>query len=114
MWHGDINVLIIKGKYDAQCDVCYCTSWSGPNKLGRPSKKDGKRKHGVMDHIEKVGMKKKRKKQMCCKICQKFNHITKECYKNNLNQDLPVADVNNNLLGAGIADDARDSQIGKI
>ena len=63
MWHGDINVLIIKGKYDAQCDVCYCTSWSGPNKLGRPSKKDGKRKHRVMDHIEKVGMKKKEKEE---------------------------------------------------
>ena len=82
--------------------------------MGRPSKKDGKRKHGVMDHIEKVGMKKKRKKQMCCKICQKFNHVTKDCYKNNLNHDLPVADVNNNLLGVGGADDARYSQIGKI
>ena len=81
---GDININIIKGKYQADNDIRYCPSWSGPNKSGRPSKSAGKRKPGLMDHIEKAGMKKPRKKRMYCSICQKFNHMTKNCYKNNV------------------------------
>ena len=55
---GDINVNIIKGKYQAQNDVCYCPTWSGPNKSGRPGKAAGIWKPGLMDHIEKARMRK--------------------------------------------------------
>ncbi len=111
----DVNVQIIKGKYDPQTDLCYCPSWSGPNKSGRPNKKDEKRKRGVMDHIEKAGMIKKRKKRMFCQICQKFNHVTKDCYKNSHNLNIPVgAEVDNDLLDVDGDGNTNDGQVGKV
>ena len=111
----------MKGKYDPNNDLRYCPSWSGPNKSGRPSKNDGKRKPGVMDAIEKAG-KKKRKKRMFCDLCQKFNHVTKDCYKNNRNivhQALPNVPIqalqdHHDLMGVDgdIADN--DGQTGQV
>jgi hypothetical protein len=60
-----------------------------------------------MDHIEKAGMKKQRKKRMHCSICQKFNHTTKNGYKNNLNQSLLMAE--NKDEGSVVAD-----QVGEV
>ena len=74
-----------------------------------------------MDAIEKSG-KKKRKKRMFCALCQKFNHVTKDCYKNNpriIQQALPhlpiPADVgNNDLMGADGDTAANDGQTGQV
>jgi hypothetical protein len=115
----DINIPIVKGKYDPHNDVCYCPSWSGANKSRRPSKSDGKRKPGVMDAIKKAG-RKKRKKRMFCDLCQKFNHVTKDCYKNNPTlpalPNLPVQalEENNDLVGADGDMEANDGQIGQV
>ena len=67
-----------------------------------------------MDHIEKAGMKKKRKKRMFCEICQKFNHVTKNCYKNNQNQVQQMVDLGNDPLVADGEVGARDGEIGII
>jgi hypothetical protein len=112
---GDVNVQIIKGNYAPQTDLRYCPSWSGPNESGRPNKKEEKRKSGVMDHIEKARTIKNREKRMFCQICQKFNHVTKDCYKNNRNLNFPLgAVVNNDLLGVDGDDNANDGQVGKV
>ena len=51
---------------------------------------------------------------MFCQICQKFNHVTKDCYKNNRN-NFPVGAVaNNGLLGGDGEDNAIDGQVGKV
>ena len=67
-----------------------------------------------MDHIKKAGMKKKRKKQMFCEICLKFNHVTKDCYKNNPNLPLLVAENNNDILGMDRDAEANNGQIGQV
>ncbi len=111
----------MKGKYDPNNDVCYCPSWLGANKSGRPSKNDGKRKPGVMDAIEKA-VKKKRKKRMFCALCQKFNHVTKDCYKNHPriipqalpNLPIPANEGNTDLIGADGDMAANDGQTGQV
>ncbi len=50
-------------------------------KKGHP-KKDEHHKT-IMDHIEESAKKKcKRINRMHCSICEKFNHNTKDCFKN--------------------------------
>ena len=62
---------------DAEFWIRY--SWGG--KKGRP-KKDERRKT-IMDHIKESAKKKrKRVNRMYCSICEKFNHNTKDCFKN--------------------------------
>ena len=59
----------------------YCPAWSAAAKKGRP-KKDERRKT-IMDHIKESAKKKrKRVNRMYCSICEKFNHNTKDCFKN--------------------------------
>ena len=92
---GDISVKSVKKKYPADDTLKYCPDWAAPRKSGRP-KKDEKRKRGVMDAVAK-----RRRKFLWCDICHKFNHNTRDCYKNEDNwsiseesaQVLPVEDL---------------------
>ena len=69
----------------------YCPAYLAGKKKGRP-KKDI-RHPSVADHIAKSAAKKrKRKKKLYCKICEKFNHNTDECFKNPANQQRPQAE----------------------
>ncbi len=59
---------------------------------------------------------------MFCELYQKFNHITKDCYKNNPNLTLPALpnlpvpalEENNDLMDADGAAEANDGQIGQV
>ena len=76
-------MISIKAKYKADDRLRYCPDWAASRKAGRP-KKNEKRKPGVMDAIAK----KKRRKVLWCDICHKFNHNTRDCYKNQSAEDL--------------------------
>ena len=52
-------------------------------KKGRP--KANAREKGVSDYIKESGKKRKRTVRYFCKICHKYNHNTKDCYKNPVN-----------------------------
>jgi hypothetical protein len=58
----------------------YCPSWTASRKKGRPKEKE--REKGVVDHIAESGKKRKRSKKLFCNICHKFDHNTKDCFKN--------------------------------
>ncbi len=111
---GNITISSIKSKYSPDDMIQYCSDWAAPKKAGRP-KKDSGRKPGVMDAIANAGRKKrkKRKKTMWCNICPKFNHNTRDCFKNPSNLpgneftvlnkfDFGVATGDNNDLGNGV------------
>ena len=104
---GNITISAIKSKYSPDDMICYCPDWSAPKKAGRP-KKDAGRKPGVMDAIENAS--RKRKKKMWCNICHKFNHNTRDCFKNPSNlptdNDSTIAEefdfgVNNDNVSLG-------------
>jgi len=66
-------------------DIRFGPSWLAANKKGRPKK--NKRIKSVMDHIKESAKKKrKRRVRYFCKICQKFNHNTQDCWKYPNNQ----------------------------
>ena len=72
----------------------YCPIWSAAAKKGRPKKDE--RCKTIMDHIEESAKKRrKRINQMYCSICEKFNHNTKDCYKNQV--DWVSGDINYDL-----------------
>jgi hypothetical protein len=52
-------------------------------KKGRP--KANAREKGIADYIQDSGKKRKRTVRMFCTICHKYNHNTKDCYKNPVN-----------------------------
>jgi hypothetical protein len=93
----DTNMHSIKSKYSPDDALRYYPVWSAPGKKGRP-KKDERRK-GVMDHIKESGKKRKQTNRMYCSICQKFNHIAANCYKNPLNQSKIVKKEQTNIMG---------------
>jgi hypothetical protein len=62
----------------------------------------------------------RRRKFLWCDICHKFNHNTRDCYKNDDNwliaddaapQALPVDDLNDDLTATEVA---IDSQVGVV
>jgi hypothetical protein len=63
-----------------------CPDWSVCEKPGHLKKNTNHKT--VMDHIEAASSGKKHKCQqkMFCKICQKWNHTTVQCYKNPVNR----------------------------
>ena len=91
---GSVNLRLIMSKYNPEGDIRYCPDWLAPNKAGRPKK--NQRKIGVADHISNAP--KKRKRQLFCTICQKFNHNDIDCFQNPINvraqDDDPEADMN--------------------
>ena len=107
---GDISIQSVKNKYPPDDTLRYSPDWAAPKKAGRP-KKDAKRKLGVMDEVAR-----KRKKTLWCEICHKFNHNTRDCFKNPSN--LPpieyciLPEVNGEVDLAGGVDD--DLQIGMV
>ncbi len=46
----------------------------------------------VLDHIQSSSSKKqKHQKKMYCKMCEKWNHNTEQCWKNPINHSLESA-----------------------
>ena len=77
----DISMKSVQVMSNPEDDIRFCPSWSVANKKGHPKK--NKRIKSVMDHIEESAKKKrKRRVRYFCKICQKFNHNTQDCWKN--------------------------------
>ncbi len=69
--------------FEADDFMCYCPSWSAPNKAGRPSK--GKRKLSALEISE--GKKKKPKPlTRFCQICRGFSHQTIDCWHQEKNR----------------------------
>ena len=59
-----------------------------------------------MDHIKESAKKKqKRRERYFCKICQKFNHNTQDCWKNPKNQS-------NAIQGSADVGDVGEGEIG--
>jgi hypothetical protein len=80
---SDISIMSVKNKYQGNDLIHYCPQWAVPKKAGHP-KKDAKRSKGVMDIVAQN----KRRKIMWCEICHKFNHNTRDCFKNPANFQL--------------------------
>jgi hypothetical protein len=80
-----ISMKSVQAMSNPEGDICLCPSWSAASKKGRPKKNE--RIKSVMDHIKESAKKKqKRRVRYFCKICQKFNHNTQDCWKNPKNQ----------------------------
>ena len=95
--------MSVKNKYPSNDLLRYCPQWAAPKKAGHP-KKDAKRSKGVMDMVAKN----KRRKMMWCKICHKFNHNTRDCFKNPANLQLALA----NYLGA--VENYEEGKVGEV
>ena len=75
----------VKTMSNPEDDLHFCPSWSAAKKKERTKKNE--RIKSVMDHIkESVKKKRKMRVRFFCKICQKFNHSTQDCWKNPSNQ----------------------------
>ena len=91
----DISMANVKLVAHRHGEMRYCPDWTAGGKRGRPKKTD--KVMTVMDHI-KVASNKKRKRtvKMFCKICEKWNHTTLQCFKNpnncKLNKPLEAVD----------------------
>ena len=80
----DISMTSVKVTGRRDDKIQYCPDWSVGGKSGRPKKHT--KEMTVMDHIEASSKKKrKRRVKMYCKICEKWNHTTLECFKNPIN-----------------------------
>ncbi len=95
--------MSVKNKYPGNDLIGYCPQWAAPKKAGRP-KKDVNRSKGVMDMVAKN----KRRKMMWCEICHKFNHNTRDCFKNPANFQLAPA----NYLGA--IENYEEGKVGEV
>jgi hypothetical protein len=81
--NADISMETIKGKYRTEDSLFYCPTWTAGMKKGRP--KANAHEKGISDYIKDSGKKRKRTVRYFCKICHKYNHNTKDCYKNPVN-----------------------------
>ena len=81
-----INTVKATARLDKK--LRYCPDWSASDKPGRPKKND--KIMTLTDKMELASSSKKRKRQnkLYCKICEKFNHNTAQCYKNPINRNL--------------------------
>jgi hypothetical protein len=84
----DISIKGVKATAFKNKKLRYCPDWSASNKPGHPKKSDK-----VLTLTEKMvlassGKKRKRRVKLFCKICEKFNHTTAECFKNPINRKL--------------------------
>ena len=81
----------VKGKYRPEDPLFYCPTWTAGQKKGRP--KANTREKGIADYIKDSGKKRKKNVRMFCKICHKYNHNTKDCYKNPVNNESATNDL---------------------
>ena len=81
-----INTVKATARLDKK--IRCCPDWSASDKPGRPKKND--KIMTLTDKMELASSSKKRKRQnkLYCKICEKFNHNTAQCYKNPINRNL--------------------------
>ena len=109
----DISMARVKQSNNAKNErLRYCPDWSIGKKPGRP-KKNTKHKT-LMDHIEASSQKKrKRQDKMFCKICQKWNHKTEQCWKNPMNRSLDSAleEHNNEHYGGNMDEDGKEGSL---
>ena len=84
----DISIKSVKATARRNEKLRYCPDWSASDKPGRPKKND--KIMTLTDKMELASSSKKRKRQvkLYCKICEKFNHNTAQCYKNPINRNL--------------------------
>ena len=77
----DISMANVKLVAHRHGEMRYCPDWTAGGKRGRSKKSD--KVMTVMDHIEEAsGKKRKRRVKMFCRICEKWNHTTLQCFKN--------------------------------
>jgi len=101
---ANVTIASFKESHSPDVSLHYCPSWVGSKKKGRP--KSGGREKSVTDHVRESGKKSRnRRVRMFCTLCQKFNHDTKDCFKNPLNNmgdndvDLTVGESNEIIEG---------------
>ena len=83
---GDITMDTVKDRHRPDELLAYCPTWSAAKKKGWP--KANTQEKGIADHIAESGKKKrKRAVRLFCKICNKYNHNTNECFKNPFNKE---------------------------
>jgi hypothetical protein len=93
---ANTNIKIIssvKAKYGPNEKSKYCPDWSMGKKRGRSKKRE--KQMTVMERGAASSHKKcKRRVKMWCKICEKWNHTTLQCWKNTgnyVNRDLETS-----------------------
>ena len=84
----EISINTVKATARLDEKLRYCPDWSASDKPGRPQKNDK-----IMTLTDKMALassskKRKRQNKLYCKICEKFNHNTAQCYKNPINRNL--------------------------
>jgi hypothetical protein len=103
-YRTDILMKSVQTMSNLEDDIRSCPSWSAANKKECPKKNE--RIKSVMDHIKESAKKKqKRRERYFCKICQKFNHNTQDCWKNPKNQS-------NAIQGSADVGDVGEGEIG--
>ena len=86
----DISLKTLKTMSNADDMLRYCPAWMAPKKAGRP--KANVREKSLNDLIKESAKKKRnRRTKMFCKICEKFNHNTVDCYNNPANKKRKIA-----------------------
>ena len=102
-----INTVKATARLDEK--LRYCPDWSASDKPGRPKKSD--KIMTLTDKMKLASSSKKRKRQnkLYCKICEKFNHNTAQCYKNPINRNL-----DDTLEEISVADNNQDGGEGCV
>ena len=100
--NADISMETVKGKYRSEDSLFYCPTWTTGIKKGRP--KANALEKGISDYIKDSGKKGTRTVRYFCKICYKYNHNTKDCYKNPVNNpsatnELELGSTQDEVLG---------------
>ena len=86
----DILLKTLKTMSNANDMLRYCPAWMAPKKAGRP--KANVREKSLNDLIKESAKKmRNRRTKMFCKICEKFNHNTADCYNNPANKKSKIA-----------------------
>jgi hypothetical protein len=83
-----INTVTVKATARLDEKLQYCPDWSASDKPGRPPQNN--KIMTLTDKIQLAFSSKKRKRQakLYCKIFEKFNHNTAQCFKNPINRNL--------------------------
>ena len=110
----DISSLkTLKTMSNADDMLCYCPAWLTPKKAGRP--KANVREKSLNDLIKESAKKKRnRRTKMFCKICEKFNHNTEDCWNNPANKKRKTTKQQQMSLEEDMSQSDEDGQEGKV
>ena len=109
----DILLKTLKTMSNADGMICYCPAWMAPKKAGRP--KANVLEKSLNDLIKESAKKtRNRRTKMFCKICEKFNHNTADCYNNPANKKTKTTKQQQMSLEEDMSQSDKDGQERKV